>query len=201
MSSSECISWIDMQCSYFHFTPNKANTLFVWMWFKMSEIAYICINCNYTNSLGISFSLLFPSDQSCASNSVQSTICYPYLYLYLLFHCVWLTYVFIQPNIKLHSPFTVCLFWTVQYESIGCSKLFMITISHTYLFIQRQWTFVGPGVPFWSIFARTTPPRFTVSRELSSYKIGCPFMSWLLPMNYIILECCNMTQWSNVVWQ
>ncbi len=30
----------------------------------------------------------------------------------------------------------------------------MITISHTYLFIQRKWTFVGSCVPFWSIFAR-----------------------------------------------
>ncbi len=40
---------------------------------------YICINCNYTNSLGISFSLLFPSDQSCVSNSVQSAVCYPCL--------------------------------------------------------------------------------------------------------------------------
>ncbi len=41
MSSSKCISWIDMQCSYFFFTPNKANTLFVWIRFKMSESAYI----------------------------------------------------------------------------------------------------------------------------------------------------------------
>ncbi len=76
LSSSECISWIDMQCSYFHFTPNKANTLFVWIRFKMSESAYICLNWNYTDSLGISFSLLFPSDQSYVSNSVQSTVCY-----------------------------------------------------------------------------------------------------------------------------
>ncbi len=45
----------------------------------MSESAYICVNCKYTDSLGISFSLLFPSDQSCVSNSMQSTVCYPYL--------------------------------------------------------------------------------------------------------------------------
>ncbi len=64
--------WIDMQCLYFHFTPNKANTLFVWIRLQMSERAYICTNCNYTNSLGISFSLLLPSHQSCVSNSVQS---------------------------------------------------------------------------------------------------------------------------------
>ncbi len=82
LSSSECISWIDMQCSYFHFTPNKANTLFVWKRFKMSETTYICVNCNYTDSLRISFSLLFPSDQWCVGNSVQSTVCYPCLKMY-----------------------------------------------------------------------------------------------------------------------
>ncbi len=42
----------------------------------MSESTFLCINCNYTNSLGISFSILFPSNQSCVSNSVQSTVCY-----------------------------------------------------------------------------------------------------------------------------
>ncbi len=40
---------------------------------------YICINCNYTNSLAISFSILFLSNQSYFSNSVWSTVCYPCL--------------------------------------------------------------------------------------------------------------------------
>ncbi len=79
LSSSECLSWIDMQSSYFHFTPNRANNLFVWIRFKMSESAHICVNCNYTDSHGISFSLLFHSNQSCVSNSVPLTVCYPCL--------------------------------------------------------------------------------------------------------------------------
>ncbi len=53
------------------------HTLFVWKRFKMFESAYICINCNYTISIVTSFSLLFPSNQSCVSKSVQSTVCYP----------------------------------------------------------------------------------------------------------------------------
>ncbi len=38
----------------------------------------------------------------------------------------------------------------------------MIIISHTYLFIQRKWTFVGPCAPSWSIFARKNLPHIDV---------------------------------------
>ncbi len=70
LSSSECISWIDMQWSSFHFTPNKANTSFVWIRFKMSESAYIyiyvcvcvcecvCVNCKYTDSQGCTSTII-----------------------------------------------------------------------------------------------------------------------------------------------
>ncbi len=55
--SSECIFRLWMHHAYFHSSPQMANSIFIWIQFKMSML---CINASCINGLHISFSLHRP---------------------------------------------------------------------------------------------------------------------------------------------
>ncbi len=78
---------------------------------------------------------------------------------FLLNLAFWKTF----EKLKLPSLFAAWLFRTFHNKShnkksfVIHSKTFVITISPTYLFLWKKWTFVGPCELFWSIFVRKTP--------------------------------------------
>ncbi len=68
--------------------------------------------------------------------------------------------------LKLPSLFDAWLFWTFHTKShnmkaLVISKSFIITISPTYLFIWKKWTFVCLCVASWRIFLRKKLPQIT----------------------------------------
>ncbi len=56
----------------------------------------------------------------------------------------------------------------------------MITISPTYLFIWKKWTFVGLYVAFWSIFVRkNSPPDYPYKSHDHDHQWADFVMAWL----------------------
>ncbi len=53
----------------------------------------------------------------------------------------------------------------------------MITISPTYLFIWKKWTFVGLCMAFWSMFSRKNFPQITHAIDMAMTTSG-QIYSW-----------------------
>ncbi len=97
----------------------------------------------------------------------------------LLCVCIWCNTIVCS---LLPSLFAAWLFWTFHNKShnmkvISHSTSFMFTISPTYLFIWKKWTFVGLCMAFWSIFLRKKSFQITHANHMSMTTSG-QIWSW-----------------------